>query len=426
MNVIDLLKSYLNHEFLSKTSNFIGETEHSTSKGLEAILPILLGGVLNESTHQDRIHQIWDLINHKDNQSSLLNNLNDFSIEDISNESQNISSSFIQLLFGDNHSTLLDGFSKFSNFKSSASANKLLTIAGSFVLSFLKKKSTTENYGVSGLTTWLGGYKREIINAIPSELKSILNFTNLTSTVNQEFDSKPTSDENGSNWWMWLIGLIGLLALLWTMMKACNTSDRDDMVQTKIENVNNTLNDSTTLGSNTINSNTNDLMNSLDSSVKAKWDLLGQSIKLTLPGGIEMNAPEKGVENALISFINDKSKMVDKTTWFNFDRILFETGKATLNPVSMDQISNINSILKAYPSVEIKIGGYTDNTGDPKSNQKLSLERAEAVRTSLLEKGVEGIRMVAEGYGQEHPIADNKTEAGRDLNRRVAIRVTKK
>ena len=223
---------------------------------------------------------------------------------------------------------------------------------------------------------------------------------------------------------MWLIGLIGLLALLWTMMKACNTSDRDDMVQTKIENVNNTLNDSTTLGSNTIN--TNDLMNSLDSSVKAKWDLLGQSIKLTLPGGIEMNAPEKGVEHALISFINDKSKMVDKTTWFNFDRILFETGKATLNPVSMDQISNINSILKAYPSVEIKIGGYTDNTGDPKANQKLSLERAEAVRTSLLEKGVEGIRMVAEGYGQEHSIADNKTETGRDLNRRVAIRVTKK
>ena len=139
-----------------------------------------------------------------------------------------------------------------------------------------------------------------------------------------------------------------------------------------------------------------------------------------------MNSPEKGVEHALISFINDKSKMVDKTTWFNFDRILFETGKATLNPVSMDQISNINSILKAYPSVEIKIGGYTDNTGDPKANQKLSLERAEAVRTSLLEKGVEGIRMVAEGYGQEHSIADNKTETGRDLNRRVAIRVTKK
>ena len=426
MNVIDLLKSYLNQEFLSKTSNFIGETEISTSKGFEAILPILLGGVLNESTHQDRIHQIWDLINHKDNQSNLLNNINDFSIEDITKEGQNVSSSFIQLLFGDHHSTFLDGFSKFSNFKSSATANKLLTIAGSLVLSFLKKKSNAESYGVSGLTTWLGGYKREIIDAIPSELKSALNFTNLTSTVNQVFNSNPTSDENGSNWWMWLIGLIGLLALLWSMMKACNTSDRDDMVQTKIENVNNTLNDSTTLGSNTINSNTNDLMNSLDSSVKAKWDLLGQSIKLTLPGGIEINAPEKGVENALISFINDKSKMVDKTTWFNFDRILFETGKATLNPVSMDQISNINSILKAYPSVEIKIGGYTDNTGDPKVNQKLSLERAEAVRTSLLEKGVEGIRMVAEGYGQEHAIADNNTEAGRDLNRRVAIRVTKK
>ena len=78
MNPIDSIKSYLTQEFISKISIFLSESEQSTSKGLEGIIPVLLGGVLKESTHPERIHQIWDLINHNDNQASLLNNINDF------------------------------------------------------------------------------------------------------------------------------------------------------------------------------------------------------------------------------------------------------------------------------------------------------------------------------------------------------------
>jgi outer membrane protein OmpA-like peptidoglycan-associated protein len=83
---------------------------------------------------------------------------------------------------------------------------------------------------------------------------------------------------------------------------------------------------------------------------------LGKPIKLSLPGGIEINIPEKGVEARLVNFIQDKNKGIDKTTWFDFDRILFETGSSKLNPASQIQINNITSILKAFPQVNIKGG----------------------------------------------------------------------
>ena len=83
-------------------------------------------------------------------------------------------------------------------------------------------------------------------------------------------------------------------------------------------------------------------------------------------------------------------------------------------------------VLKAYPNVNVKLGGYTDNTGNANSNLKLSAERAASVKTELVGMGIADSRLDAEGYGQEHAVASNDTEEGRAQNRRIAIRVTKK
>ncbi|WP_375445666.1 sodium-translocating pyrophosphatase [uncultured Fibrella sp.] len=132
-----------------------------------------------------------------------------------------------------------------------------------------------------------------------------------------------------------------------------------------------------------------------------------------------------GVEANLVSFIKS-DKPVDKTTWFDFDRLTFETGKATLKPESQEQLKNVAEILKAYPNVTIKLGGYTDNTGKANDNLKLSGDRAQSVKKELEGLGIAGDRLEAEGYGQEHPVASNDTEAGRAQNRRISIRVTRK
>jgi len=153
---------------------------------------------------------------------------------------------------------------------------------------------------------------------------------------------------------------------------------------------------------------------------------LGAFFSRKLPTGLELNIPQLGIENKLIGFIEDAAKPVDKTTWFDFDRLLFDTGKATLQPSSEEQLKNIAAILVAYPKVKVKIGGYTDNVGAKAANLKLSSERASNVMAELVKLGVAANRMESEGYGDEHPVGDNSTEAGRAQNRRISLRVTAK
>jgi outer membrane protein OmpA-like peptidoglycan-associated protein len=153
---------------------------------------------------------------------------------------------------------------------------------------------------------------------------------------------------------------------------------------------------------------------------------LGAFIDKKLPNGVNLNIPTNGVESKLLSFINDPARAVDNTTWFSFDRLEFETDSARLRPSSREQISNIAAILKAYPNVAVKIGGYTDNTGDPAHNLKLSQERANSTLNELVAIGIPTSQLAAEGYGEQFPVADNSTPEGRQRNRRIDIRVTKK
>ena len=145
-----------------------------------------------------------------------------------------------------------------------------------------------------------------------------------------------------------------------------------------------------------------------------------------LPGGAAIQFAPAGIESQLLAFIQDSTKPVDKTTWFDFDRLLFETGSANLQPTSFDQLNNIAEILKAHPMVALKLGGYTDNVGKSSANMKLSADRAKTAMAELVKLGIAPTRLQAEGYGDTVPVADNSTEEGRAKNRRTAARVTAK
>jgi outer membrane protein OmpA-like peptidoglycan-associated protein len=153
---------------------------------------------------------------------------------------------------------------------------------------------------------------------------------------------------------------------------------------------------------------------------------LGDFLPRTLRDGTTLRIPERGVEGRLLAFIEDPDVSTDSTTWFDFDRLLFDTGSARLRPESQEQLRDVAAILKAHPNVNLKIGGYTDNVGSAGQNLTLSQQRASNVRQELVRLGVAPNRLAAEGYGQEHPVADNSTEAGRELNRRISMRVTQK
>jgi outer membrane protein OmpA-like peptidoglycan-associated protein len=101
--------------------------------------------------------------------------------------------------------------------------------------------------------------------------------------------------------------------------------------------------------------------------------------------------------------------------------INFDTGKSIIKPESKAIIEQIVQMLKANPDLKISVEGHTDNVGNPKSNKVLSDERARAVVTAIVAQGIDAKCLSAVGYGQDKPIADNKTEDGRAKNRRVEL-----
>ncbi len=104
--------------------------------------------------------------------------------------------------------------------------------------------------------------------------------------------------------------------------------------------------------------------------------------------------------------------------------IEFESGKATIKSKSFPLLDQIAAIFIENSNYIIEVQGHTDNTGKAEANKALSQKRADAVRDYMIAKGVDFQRLTAVGYGQEQPIADNTTKAGRQKNRRVEFKIS--
>jgi len=158
----------------------------------------------------------------------------------------------------------------------------------------------------------------------------------------------------------------------------------------------------------------------------------GKSLsELVLPTGRKLQAYPGGIEDQLVKFIqSDEYKNATndqlKDRWFNFDDLNFVTGKTELTPESKRQVDNIASILRAFPDVKIKIGGYTDKTGNDAANLKLSDARAKAVQAALKAAGVGDQVPEAEGYGSKFAtVPATASDEERKADRKTAIRLIK-
>jgi outer membrane protein OmpA-like peptidoglycan-associated protein len=104
--------------------------------------------------------------------------------------------------------------------------------------------------------------------------------------------------------------------------------------------------------------------------------------------------------------------------------VLFGTGQYALVPKTREKLAKIAGILVAYPSLNIQVGGYTDNVGNDSMNQTLSENRANSVRSYLVQEGVSASSVTAKGYGNSYPTASNDSSSGRQQNRRVELLVS--
>jgi len=122
---------------------------------------------------------------------------------------------------------------------------------------------------------------------------------------------------------------------------------------------------------------------------------------------------KKGEVNILVN--------LDGSLLIRLSALRFAPGNSTIEKKYFSLLSHVKAGLEQYPDREISIEGHTDNKGDAKANQKLSLKRAETVRDFLIAAGMPGGRLKALGYGEVRPIASNDYERGRAMNRRIDI-----
>lgn len=404
MDLLGLVKEQLTSTIVSKISRFLGESTENTSLALASALPAILGGVMQKASTTQGASGLLNTIRTGGYDGGVLENIGGL-LDDVKSTSTlaSLGSGLLGNIFGDKLGALSGLIANASGIKS-GSASSLLGLAAPILMNVLGKQVSSQGMSTSGLASLLMSQKDAVKATLPAGIGSILNvgalgdfLGNSKTTVTNAFEVETNNDKPNS-WLPWVLlgGL--LLGALYYWNSCCNTKES------------------------TITQTTTEAVATVDSVATP----VVSSLKKTLSTGVELNFDEQSIENELLSFIEDKTKPVDKTTWFNFHELRFETGSALIDSTSMQEVRNIAEILKAYPMINLKIGGYTDNVGKEAANQKLSANRATSVVNALVAMGIDATRLAPEGYGSQFPVVSNDTDEGKAQNRRIAVRITKK
>ncbi len=400
---------------LGRVATSLGESPAKTETALGAALPALMGGLAGKGSTSAGADDLLDLIKRNKFDSPKYGDISGaISPPDGLTNLATSGRSMLDSVFGARTSSVTDWITSFAGINRSSSTS-LLSLALPLVIGQITKFLGSGGLSAASLQNLLADQKAFLKDA-PAGLTAALGLGDVGRAPYVSYESEPVATHKaravgtyeseprpGSSWWKWALPLL-LLALLIPLYFA-NRGNRDTRVdQARVR----TDAPTGTTG------------------VAPVVPELGEFVERRLPRNITIKVPSRGVESKLIAFIEDPNTRVDKETWFTLDRLEFETDSALLRPSSREQLGNVVAILRAYPQVNVKIGGYTDNAGDDAYNLKLSSERATATMNGIVNQQIDRSRIEAEGYGENHPVADNGTAEGRQRNRRVDILVTKK
>ena len=390
--LIETFDGFLTPDLVGKMASVTGESSSSISKAISAAGSLVLGGLVERADEPAKMSQIMSLLT-SPNSTNALDNLNSLVAAGLvtagpaKSPIMEAGANFLSSIFGTRQIAVAAALSQYAGIKST-SASSLLGWVAPIVMGLLGDRVRKDGLSVASLSNWLASQRGQL-TSLPTTLLSAAGLGGLLDTGDSRVMAAraATAEPRRSMRWLWPAAIA--LALLLGLSALLSRSP------------------------------------SIDVRAPAAADL-GAFFTRRLPNGVTLNIPERGIENQVVGFIEATGQPLEPARWFNFDRLLFATNSAALEPQSREQLTNIAEIIKAYPSVQVKIGGYTDNTGSPEANMKLSQDRAASVRDELVRLGVAPGRVAAEGYGQQHPVADNSTEEGRAQNRRIALQVTQR
>ena len=418
VNLIEMAKGLFANEVARSAASALNENESNVSKAFGGLVPSIFSALIDKSKSPDGLDTISRLANEQSS-NGMFDNLTSLLGSGDNSSWFSRGSGLVSTLFGNKVDGIVNLISNFAGIKSSSSSS-LLSLAVPAILSFLGKYMRTNNLNASGLGSLLSSQSSNISSAIPAGLSLASLFggthdthrtTTTAHTTGHTTRYEETEDRGGGSKWLWpllLFALLGGLALY--MWKGCNKTEEHPVGT-----------DTTTVVTTP----------TVDTTVTTTTTTTRTLTEVVLPNGVKLQAYPGGIEDQLVKFIqSDEYKNANndklKDTWFNFDDLNFEFGTTTLTPESKRQLDNITAILKAFPGVKIKVGGYTDKKGDDAANKKLSDDRAKAVQAALKAAGVGAQVPEAEGYGEQFATVDeNASDEARLVDRKTSVRLIK-
>lgn len=411
MSLLNKINELINPETINRLSSITGESSISVEKGLKGAIPTILLALTNKNDSE--LSSITSTVQSAFNNSSTNQN----------------HSSILKSIFGDRLENILFSIADFAGLKQSS----MHLIANTSVTSvFESLKSLVPSLDIQSLKSVLKDNQSQILGLLPAGLATDLgskatfdaikpNYTEPKVEIQEPVRTQTTykapepqktntvgvAEDKGSNPLKWIIPLLILLAVAFFLWKGC---DEKEVV-------------TTTTTVDTLQVKDLDTVTVTEDVVPAR-----ESLMVELPNGTTLNAYKGGIEEKLVEFLKTDYKSLGeaklKETWFDFDNLNFETGSAVVTTDSKLQLDNIVAILKAFPEAKLKIGGYTDKTGNEAVNKKLSADRANTVKAHLEAAGhgkqVDG----AEGYGSEFAkYGADAPEEERVLDRHVSVSV---
>ncbi len=381
-SLIDSLIAGVQPDVIAAASAKLGVPRPETAHGLQTSVAAIGAGLAKKTDDPSAIRQVFDLATGASHDVT--------GAPDAPDAADTPGAKLLHLLFGNNVNAVASPIAQAAGVRPEL-ATTLLGMAAPIVLRVLGSHVRDAGLSAPAFNTWLAGHRDSLLRAAPPALRGV-----------------PDAALKGRSSARWLtpaiaaVLAIGILSYIARRGPRQTTEARADAVS-----------------ADTVSGDVARSATTADSGA-------GVSVDRRLPNGAVLHVPAGGTESKLLAYLDDASRPASDTVWFEFDRLLFDQNGATLSAESSSQLTDIATILAAYPTVHATIGGYTDNTGDAGANLKLSQARARSVVAQLTARGIASDRLTAKGYGEAHPVADNASATGRARNRRVALRITQR
>ena len=346
----------------------------------------------------------------------------------------NSGSGILKSLMGNQLGSVVDIIASVSGLKKGASSS-IMSMAAPLVMGMVGRFVKNKALDAVGLGKFLGGQSKHVANALPSGMGNLLGFGSgmgdkVEAAASTARETATAASSGGSSMLTRVLPLLLLLGVGYFGWQYFGNAAKavGDTVADGASSVVDGAKDAADATMNAAGDVVDGAAGVAGDMVDGAKDAAGATMDAA---GDMMDGATKAAKEALGSVKFAAGSVGEKFSGFlsgdrsgdatfSFNNLTFATGSANIN--DMSEVNNLAAVLKAYPSVNIEVGGHTDSSGNADKNMVLSEARAAAVKAQLAAQGITGDRVTVKGYGSTAPTTDNAADAA---NRRVEIKVVK-